>query len=357
MQKLSHRFLTALQARRPVVAIVRDCSRLQIPLFLLWACLRLVWTLVAQRARVQAVHFADPVVALLAPVCTLWRIPTLVTVHGLDVTYSNPVYQRLLGLCLRTVGAFVCISLAARDACVRQGFPTDRCRVITPGIERPPDDSVSDSRRLLGERLGFSLNGRMILLSVGRLVRRKGIAWFVESVLPALAERDPSVLLLVAGDGPERERLDTASVGLGEHLCVLGTVTDEMLSLCQSAADVFVMPNVPIGGDMEGFGLVALEAAAAGLPVVASDLEGIRDAVTPGKNGILVTAVNPEAFISTLMSLGQDPIQLRLLGQSACEYTLANHSWDKMADRYCGLYDELAATARLPGLNVPSQHL
>src|SRR5690606_21320998 len=84
--------------------------------------------------------------------------------------------------------------------------------------------------------------------------------------------------------------------GVLSRVHLLGRVSEQQLTSVYRGSDLFVMPNVPIPGDMEGFGVVMLEAGANGLPTVGSDLEGIKDVIMPGSNGHLVPTENPEAF-------------------------------------------------------------
>lgn len=99
-------------------------------------------------------------------------------------------------------------------------------------------------------------------------------------------------------------------------------------------ASVFVMPNVPVKGDVEGFGLVALEAGCAGLPLVASDIEGIRDAIVQGENGALVRWDDAGAFAAAVGALLSDEAGRRSAGAAAREFNRSNFGWDAAAKRY-----------------------
>ena len=94
------------------------------------------------------------------------------------------------------------------------------------------------------------------------------------------------------------------------------------------------MPNIPIAGDMEGFGIVALEANLAGLSVVASDLEGIKDAVSHGKNGYLIDYKDTEKFISTIVSLIKNPSYRNEFGKNAKQFVTSNYNWHHIGARY-----------------------
>ena len=95
------------------------------------------------------------------------------------------------------------------------------------------------------------------------------------------------------------------------------------------------MPNIPIRKDVEGFGLAALEASSAGLPVVAAKLEGIQDAVKDGKNGFLMEPLDIQGFVSVIMTLLGDGKRKEEIGRDARMFTLKNYSWQEIARRYC----------------------
>lgn len=348
MQKLSQRLLSELRRRREVLAIVYDCPRFLLMPFLLWVITRLLWHLTVARRTMHVVHFGDPLLAVAAPLCKARGVPTVATVHGLDITYRSRLYQWLLDVGLRQVDRFACISGAAREACLRRGIPPHKCEVITPGVDLVVDPSRAEHEKAALQRSLRVERADLVLLTVGRLVRRKGVLWFVEEVVPRLVRRVPSLRYLVVGDGPDRESIERAAsrAGVRDAVVLTGRVSDERLTACFAVADVFVMPNVTVSGDMEGFGLVALEAAAAGLPVVAADLEGIREAIAHEENGLLVAAGDAEAFVEVILGLAQNPEARQQFGCSAREYTLRTYSWGQMAEAYLDFYGRVAAEGR-----------
>jgi phosphatidyl-myo-inositol dimannoside synthase len=151
-----------------------------------------------------------------------------------------------------------------------------------------------------------------VLVTLGRLVRRKGVAWFVAQVLPHV-RRD--VVHLVAGAGPAEDRIRrvTRSKGLQDRVRLLGRVSRDDRELLLRGADLFIQPNIHVYGDMEGFGLVNVEAAVRDLPVLAADIEGIPDAVVDGETGWLVTSQDAprwrrrlDEVLADLDRLGED---------------------------------------------------
>jgi glycosyltransferase involved in cell wall biosynthesis len=110
----------------------------------------------------------------------------------------------------------------------------------------------------------------------------------LEDVFPLLLSRHPELRYIIAGNGPELSsiRRVVAARGLQRSVDVLGPVPDRHKETLLSEASLLLMPNIPVFGDMEGFGITAIEAAARGLPVVAADLEGLRDSVIDGVTGL-----------------------------------------------------------------------
>jgi phosphatidyl-myo-inositol dimannoside synthase len=179
------------------------------------------------------------------------------------------------------------------------GIASDRIRIVHPGVELP-DWSARDSERgAFRARLG--LGERPLLLAAGRLTERKGLAPFIRNALPGIVRRIPQVMLIVIGEEASQALKHQAGVvqqienavrdtGMGAHVRLLGAVDDASLSAAYFAADLLVFPVLDRPGDVEGFGMVAIEAAAHGLPTVAFNVGGVGDAVSEGLSGWLIRA-------------------------------------------------------------------
>lgn len=335
MERLSAEMTRAVGALAPSKVIAWRGPRALWPAFALYAFCRAVAILSSSPVRV--VHLGDPVLAPLGVALhALFGAPWAVTAHGLDVMYPSRLYQAIITPCLWRADSVLCISRAARDACVERGVPAQRCHVVPVGIAgAPPVRDTVGERAALSDRLGQDLAGRRLLLSVGRLVPRKGVAWFVREVLPNLAAR-PDWLYLVVGEGPARGDITRAvgESGVGERVFLLGQIPRDMLESAYAAADVFVMPNLSTPGDMEGFGIVALEAAARGLAVLASRVDGIPDAVHDGENGLLLAPGDSQTWAAAINGLLEDPASRADLGRRARDYTLGRSLWTQLAPLY-----------------------
>ena len=336
MQKLSYELTTRMGKISPVCIIAWGGSQMFLPLFVPYAFFRAGFLLL--RKAIQVVHIGDPVLSPLGVMLrVLFGVATAVTVHGLDVTFPNRFYRGLVSPCLRRMDLVVCISEYTRQQCMKLGVPADLCRVIGVGVEVDEGASVGDRRRgELDSLLGGDLAGKKILLSVGRLVKRKGILDFITFVLPSLLERYHEVHYLIVGQGPERTTIQgrLCELGLEEKVSLLGQVDDATLREIYLASDLFIMPNIPVQGDAEGFGLVALEASAAGLWVVASKADGIPDAVREGENGYLIEPGDKDAYIQVISSLLRDDGLRARLGERAREHVRTAHCWDNIVTRY-----------------------
>jgi glycosyltransferase involved in cell wall biosynthesis len=121
----------------------------------------------------------------------------------------------------------------------------------------------------------------------------------------------------------------------------LNGVSEELRDRLYAAADLFIMPNRSVEGDMEGFGLVALEAAVRGVPVVATGIEGIVDAVIDGQNGFCVPEGDNGAMLGIIMALAEDPFKLAAFSRRAAEFTRQRFSSEKVFSQYRKLFDSL----------------
>ena len=135
----------------------------------------------------------------------------------------------------------------------------------------------------------------IVVVTLGRVVPRKGAAWFAGNVLATLPH---NMVYVVAGTGPDTGRVlrAAATAGALPRLLMAGLVDNEQREWLLRGCDVFVQPNVSVPGDVEGFGSVVVEAALRGTPVVASGIEGIRDAVIDGVTGFLLPAGDATAW-------------------------------------------------------------
>jgi phosphatidylinositol alpha-1,6-mannosyltransferase len=164
-------------------------------------------------------------------------------------------------------------------------------------------------------------------------VERKGFQWFANEVMPTLPD---GVIWLLVGEGPETHTIREAvgANGLQSRVRLLGRVPEEHLWNLYLGSDLFIMPNIPVPGDMEGFGVVMLEAGLCGLPVLTSDLEGIRDVISEGSNGRLLPSGDASAFASAIMQYWRDRAKQGGESEDAAVYIRSTFPWSRIAERY-----------------------
>lgn len=274
----------------------------------------------------------------------------VVYLHGLDVVAPSAVYRWLwLPFIRRCDLALVNSANTARLAC-EKGVPAGRVQILHPGTDIP----ALDTDKALAFRERFGIAQCPLLLSVGRLTRRKGLAEFVRYALPAILDRQPDTLLLVIGEdarnalhspgGSERERIrrEARQAGVEHSLRFLGHCDEPTLAAAYQASNVHVFPVLDLPGDVEGFGMVALEAAAHGLPTVAFAVGGVPDAVCDGRTGRLLPQGDYRALgEAVLLELEQARDEGVL---ASCRAFAADKTWSAFA---CRLRELLAISGEL----------
>jgi phosphatidylinositol alpha-1,6-mannosyltransferase len=238
------------------------------------------------------------------------RAKAVAYIHGLDVAVPHRGYRFFWLPFLRHLDRVISNSQATTKLAVTTGVDRTRIRIVHPGVVLPADDHNVDDIRA-----DLDLRARPILLSVGRLTQRKGLREFVSDVLPRVALNHPEVILLVAGDSPTHSLYAQAQTpqsiqaaadkaGVGNNIRFLGVISDvRKLGAIYRAADVHVFTVREIPNDPEGFGMVALEAAAHGLPTVAYATGGVPEAVCDGITGVLVRPGDSEGFAQAIIAM------------------------------------------------------
>jgi glycosyltransferase involved in cell wall biosynthesis len=151
--------------------------------------------------------------------------------------------------------------------------------------------------------------------------------------MPKLPE---NIVYVIAGNGPNRDEITTTITknNLTTRVKMLGFVTDEVRDTLFNTCDVFVQPNIKIAGDMEGFGISVIEAASCQIPVIAANLEGLKDAIKDGENGFLVESENAEGYVEKITTLLADDAYRKEFGEKARAYVIENYSWEKISQKY-----------------------
>ena len=262
------------------------------------------------------------------------KVPCVTINHGQDVTLPVRIYQWYLPYVFNNLQGVISVSSATRNASIQRGMKPEIGVALPNGFDASVEEKLpkkDEARKILEVKFQIDLTGKKILLTVGRQVKRKGHQWFIEE---AINKIKTDVVYLIVGDGPEYEtiRRIREEMGLQEKIVMTGKLSSEMLNICYSAADLFVMPNIPVDGDMEGFGIVLLEANMSGVPAVASDLEGIKDVIKQGVNGYRLPSGDSGKFANKIDYIFEN--ELEALSEKSKKYVLKTFNWDSVVDKY-----------------------
>ena len=291
---------------------------------LLMTMMLLTTLTIAWRERINVICLGDLVYGgwLVFPLKNLFRFKVVFYIHGEEITTrSGALFDEWRAKFLNHADAIVSVSNFTRDSMTRlMGIAPTKITVIANGVNLDRFQVRVPAPDLAAR---YGVEGKRVLLTVGRLVPRKGMDRLVEA-MPLVLRDCPDAHLLVAGEGPLRATLSELirTHKLEAHVTLLGAVSDEALSDLYALADVFALPNRDMpDGDTEGFGLVFLEANASGKPVVAGRAGGAVDAVTDGVNGLTIDGTDIPAIAGALVRLLTDPVLYAKLVQGGLQVT------------------------------------
>ncbi|MFH2139021.1 MAG: glycosyltransferase family 4 protein [Candidatus Omnitrophota bacterium] len=275
---------------------------------------------------------------LVAPITTtigsIRKIPTLTFVHGLDLIVNNNIYQKFFIPAIRNSDIIIANSNNTAQLAEASGIAKGKIRIIHPGVTLPEKKIPSDNfyKQYPG------LKNKKILLFVGRLVRRKGIVEFLRKSFPKVREACPETVCVILGAEPKKALKKDAFIlkeireaiqsnNLTESVMIFGNVNEETLSNFYQESSLFIFPGIDIPGDVEGFGMVLVEAAAHGLASAAFSVGGIADAVSDNESGFLIPKGNYNKLSETIISyLRKDN---RNFMSDSCLSHAKKFTWDK----------------------------
>jgi phosphatidylinositol alpha-1,6-mannosyltransferase len=263
--------------------------------------------------------------------------PVVIYAHGEELTtWGRGRKYKAMRFALQHADRIIANSDYTRDVLIGIGVSPSRINLIYPGVDierfRPgiPCDDLKASIGLVASQ--------KLILSVGRLSRRKGFDMVIRS-LPELLRHGLDVRFALIGIGEDWEYLSSLAHehGVSERVHMLGHVPPGDLPRWYNACDVFIMPNREINGDTEGFGMVFLEAAACGKPSIAGAAGGTGSAVIEGVTGQRIDGNSIHEVVSRLSELLVHPGLAQALGAQGHERILREHSWQRVAEKTMAL--------------------
>lgn len=258
-------------------------------------------------------------------------IPFILTFHGEDIPIIKIKSNNLFRYLILHADKYLCNSAFTRERLMHfldQKLP---CTIAYPGVE----DRFFKELKNQNNENKYSIKGKKILYTVGRLDQRKGHD-LVISALPEIVRKYPDVIYIIAGTGSYMEKLqaDVKRLGMDSYVIFLGYVEDEDLLALHEAGDIFVMPNrILEDGDTEGFGIVFLEASASGKPVIGGRAGGAIEAIEDGISGYLVDPYDTKELIEKALYLLSCQQVSVILGENGKQRARSKFKWKDLANK------------------------
>jgi phosphatidylinositol alpha-1,6-mannosyltransferase len=272
----------------------------------------------------------------------LFGIPFVAYCHGEDVTLTDErKYQpKVRNLIYKSADAVIANGEFAIAKLLDLGLPKDKVFKITPGLDTSvffPEPSDTLRKR-------YGLGNELVLLTVARVIPRKGHARIIRAIA-ALGSDVPPLKYIIGGKGAYEQVLRTlaSELGVEDKIIFAGFVSEAELNLHYNLADIMVMPNTEEKGDIEGFGMVFLEANAAGKPVIGGRSGGTADAVEHGVSGYLVNSEDDRDLIEKLRSLLTDDQLRSTMGAAGLRRVQTEFSWEPRAAKLRQITANIAA--------------
>lgn len=350
MQNVSMQLIDAIRRRDDVelVTITMQASWKFINIKTFFFLVSLIWRIpsMAKKVKPDVILFSSMVTAGMLPMMLKKPNVSFVTInHGQDVTLPVNLYQWYISFVFKRLDGVISVSSATREACIKRGMDPEKGVALPNGfdmkvLKKLPEKD--EAKRLIERGFSLNLSGKQLLLSVGRQVKRKGHQWFVNEVFDKIQS---NVVYIIVGDGPEHENIKTARENSNKKggIVIVGKQPEKVLNACYAAVDLFIMPNIPVEGDMEGFGIVLLEANRAGVPAIASDLEGIKDVIEDGVNGYKIPYGKSDLFAQKIDYVLEK--ELDELSEKSKEYVQKHYNWDTVVDKYISFLKRVANKA------------
>jgi glycosyltransferase involved in cell wall biosynthesis len=306
-----------------------------------WQKMRAVAGPLIDRSDLVVTHFAPYQLSLLD---RLRRKPLVVHFHGPWALEGAAEGARALTTIVKSQierlvyarGArFIMLSRAFADLAIREyGVPAERVRIVPGGVD-VERFALAMTRRAAREHLGWPLD-RPLVVTVRRLVRAKGVDHLIEAA-SALRERIANICITIVGTGPLAGELQQAIVdrGLQDTVRLMGHVSESDLPYVYRAADLFVVPTVTL----EGFGLVVVEALAAGTPTLVTPIGGLPEVVHALDPGLVLSGYLPDALARGIGDALADPT--RLPSEAQCAAYASGFRWSEVARRVADVYREV----------------
>jgi len=274
-------------------------------------------------------------------------IPYLCYVHGEELQYickSRELYW--LSRLVFSGARLVIVNSKNTQRLVNgyRGVVQNRIRLLRPGVDTTYFRSNAQD---IVFRAEFGWKNRLVILTVGRLQKRKGQDYTILAV-KKVKQVIPNVLYAIVGNGEERQYLEGLVIreGLQQYVRFFGEIDQANLLACYQQCDLFVLANREVDGDIEGFGMVLVEAQSCGKPVIAGNSGGTAETMIRNETGLLVDCRYPDLIAEAIIDLLRDTEKRAVMGNQAVKWVRENFDWESLIVRAENIFEELSVKVR-----------
>jgi phosphatidylinositol alpha-1,6-mannosyltransferase len=249
-------------------------------------------------------------------------------VHGEDVETAamSGEHNLMVKQVCKRAQKIICNSENSANIVVRLGYKSrDKIVVLNPGVDAKlfvPAETDTAFQKQMG------WDQKKVIITVGRLQQRKGQDKMIEA-MPGVLKKHPDALYAVIGRGECKPLLEALILEnkLQEHVQLLDEIADDKMIKCYQQADLFILPNRTIDNDIEGFGMVLVEAQACAKPVVAGDSGGTKETMLVGESGFIIDCTEPQIIAKKMVDILSDKAQMRTMGISGRRHVEQSLDW------------------------------
>jgi len=256
------------------------------------------------------------------------RIPYVIYAHGEEITLRALYNRNAMKRIYNAASLVIANSNNTKNLLSNLGVERSKIEVIYPGVDTVKFNPELDHFAL---KKRYSIESNPVLLTVGRLEKRKGHDMVIKS-LPTVLKKIPNLVYLIAGKGKEEDRLKSLvqELHLEKNVIFAGEIDYDELPLYYCSCDVFIMANRELkDGNIEGFGIVFIEAAACGKPVIAGDSGGAREAVMDGVTGFVVNPNDIKSISEKIITLLENSSMSEQMGSKGRRRVESEFDWDE----------------------------
>lgn len=294
-----------------------------------------------KKHNIESIHcgrtLPEGIVALVIKFLT--GTPYLCYVHGEDIEMcrSSREFVFLVNAVIKNASILICNSENSANLLRKwKSVQENKIRILHPGVDAStfcPSIQQDDK---------FLAANKKVILTVSRLQPRKGHDILIRA-MPEILKTHPDVYYVIVGSGQQYDYLVALikKLDLGQHVLLQGECTDNEILQWYRRSNLFVLPNRQVGNDVEGFGIVLLEAQSCAVAVIAGDSGGTRETLEIDKTGLILDCRNSEPLISAISDLFDNPEKLEAMGNNGREWVLSKFDWPKVMDSALAIFVEV----------------